>query len=242
MRGARVDPIQRCERRGDFPGAGTVAVAWDTRELRLDVRLMPVERRVLQVERPRALPDGGQSFRRPFDSGASQSIGDIGRGLARLLRGEHLLVRRGRCPLFGGSGSGASARRAVRSLQLGQMRGRIFGIGRIRSRLLQSDPQRGGFLAGHSGQFSRRLQLVRAPDLPQDPASLRRFVFHQQAGETPLRQDDGAQERVTVEPDQILDALVDRLDLFDQLDRLAVGTDSAEPRACRPDLALPTTP
>ena len=216
--------------------------SWDTGELRFEVRLAPVERRVLQVERPRALPDGGQSFRGPFDSGVSQSIGDTGRGLARLVRREQLLEGRGRCPLVVGSGSGASARRAVRGLQLGQMRGRIFGIGRIRSRLLQSDPQRGGFPAGRCGQFSRRLQLVRAPDLPQDPASLRRLVFHQQAGETPLRQDDGAQERVTVEPDQILDALVDRLDLFDQLDRLAVGADSAEPRAGRPDLALPTTP
>ena len=108
-----------------------------------------------------------------------------------------------------------------------------------RGGLLQPDPQRLGLPAGRAGQLSRRLQLVGAPDLAQDPASVRGSVLHQQPGEAALGEDDGAQECVAVDPEQGLDAIVDGLHLLDLLDRLAVGPDPAELRGGGSDLALP---
>ena len=116
------------------------------------------------------------------------------------------------------------------------MRRRVVGTGG--SRLLQSHPQHLDFLAGGGGRLSRRLQLVRAPHLAQDAAPVGRLVLDQQPGETALGQDHGAQERVAVEPEQVLDAVVDELDLLDLLDRLAAVADAAKLRGRGPDLPL----
>ena len=116
------------------------------------------------------------------------------------------------------------------------MRRRVVRV--LRGCLLQTDPNRGGFLARRAGQLSRRFELVGAPDLPQDPAPVTRLVLHQEAGETALRQDDGAEECVAVEPQQLLDAIVDAPDLLDLLDGLVVVAEPAKLRAHLPDAAL----
>ena len=106
------------------------------------------------------------------------------------------------------------------------------------SGLLQPGAERRRLLARPAGQLAGGLQLVGAPDLPQDAAPVAGLVLHQEAGEAALREDHGAQERVAVEPQQRLDALVDAPHLLDLLDRLAVVAEPAQDRARLADAAL----
>ena len=145
-------------------------------------------------------------------------------------RGPFVLRGRGRAPVC----------RLAGRLQLGEVRGGVVGVDR--GRLRQPFAQQPGLVAGGAGQLSRRLELVGAPDLPQDAAAVGRSVLDEQAGEAALGQDDGAQERLAVEPQQRPDAVVDGLDLLDLLGRGAVGVEAPELRARRADPPLTVAP
>ena len=229
------EALQRRQGRRGFLARGAV-VGGDAGQRFRGLGLAPFERRVLFRDSAVDVGQRSQGVGGPAALGVAQALDGGGRRLPGLVGREHRLAGGGRGPFVFGRGGLVAARGLVRCLQPGQMRGRVLGM--VRRRLLQPDPQLLGFLAGRPGQLSRRLELVGAPDLPQDPAPVGRLVLHQQSRETALGQDDGAQERLAVEPQQRLDALVDGLDLLDLLDRLVVGADAAKLRAGRPDPAL----
>ncbi len=182
----------------DLLARGAV-VARDARQLILQVRLPLLQGRVLLAELSLDRRDGRQPTNGPFHIHGTEPFDDPGCRLLRLLRSEHLLAGRGRRAFVLGCRSCVPARLGEGLLELLQVRRWILRV--LLGSLFQTNPQLLDLLAGLAGQFSRLLQLVGAPYLPQDAASFARFVFHQQASETPLRQDDGTQKRIAVESD-----------------------------------------
>ena len=200
-------------------------VGGDARQLVLEAGLPLLVGRFLVGEPSFGGGDGRQHAGHPLDVEGAQPFGDA-RRLPPGRRGrEQRLMGGRRGPLVLGRRDRVPARRLARRLQLREVRGGV--VGKAGGRLRQPLAQLLGLVPGRSGQRARRLELVGAPDLAQDAAAVGRPVLHQQPREAALGQDDGAQERVAVEPDQGLDAVVDGLHLLDLLDRLAVGPEPA---------------
>ena len=227
---------QRRQGRRDFLARRSV-VGGDARQLVLEAGLPLLVGRFLPGDPPFGGGDGRQHAGHPVDVEGAQAFGDARRFPPGRRGREQRLMGGRRGPLVLGRRVRVPARRLARRLQLREVRGGVVGIagGRLRQPLAQLL----GLVPGRPGHRARRLELVGAPDLAQNAAAVGRPVLDQQPGEAALGQDDGAQERVAVEPDQVLDAVVDGLHLLDLLDRLAVGPEPAELRVRRPDPALP---
>ena len=226
---------QRRQGRRDLFARGTV-VGRDASQRVIDVLLTLLQGRLLLGEPSLDGGDGRQPAAGLLRIQVLQPFDDAGGRLLRLVGREHGVARGGCRPLVPGCRRGAAAGRLQGCLELLPVRGRIVRV--LRRGLLELDPQRLGLPAGRAGQLARRLQLVGAPYLPQDPAAVARLVLDQQAREAALRQNDGAQEGVAVEPQQLHDAFVDALHLLDLLDRRAVVADAPQDGLDLPDVAL----
>ena len=146
-----------------------------------------------------------------------------GQGSGRLLRHHRSLIR---APL---------GRLCARG-QLLQVRFRVFRASicfllELRSRLphLSQRPK---------GPFAHGLQVVGRPHLAQDLAPLRRGVLREKPCKAALGQDDGSQEGVAVQSDQLFDPIVNQPDLLHLLQRLAVLVHALQLGSRLPDLVL----